>query len=124
MAVLVIVKGPAKDQKFSLEGQNLAMVGRDAKCSFQILDPTLSRFHMQIRCSPGRDSAIDFNSKNGVEINGRKIESETQLQEGDSISIGETTMIYSLDNSMDAKRAWETNKQFGQGYVPTIIDKS
>ena len=126
MAVLVVTDGPAKDQKYSLEGQRLAMVGRDAKCSFQIMDPELSRFHLQIRHAEEQDQhfAIDFQSKNGVEINGKKIASETMLNNGDRITIGHTTLIYSTDNSMDAKRAWETWKQVGQGYVHTVTGDS
>lgn len=122
MAVLIITDGPAKDQKYSLEGERLCMIGRDAKCSFQIIDAELSRFHLQIRHDPPKDQyfAIDYQSKNGVEINGNKIERETQLTSGDVITIGVSTLIFSTDNSMDAKRAFETWKRFGQGHVHTI----
>lgn len=124
MAILMITGGPAKDQKFSLKGERRAMIGRDAKCSFQIIDAELSRFHLQIRHDPAqnRHFAIDYQSKNGVEINGQKIVAETPLNHGDVIEIGQTVMVYSTDNSMDAKRAFETSKRFGQGHVHTVTD--
>jgi len=125
MAVLIVTDGPAKDQKFSLAGSRLTMVGRDAGCSFQIVEPQLSRCHLQIRHDEDKDEhfAIDFQSKNGVFVNGKKIESETHLNDKDIITIGGTSIVYSTDDALDAKRAFETWRQVGQGHLRTIADE-
>jgi pSer/pThr/pTyr-binding forkhead associated (FHA) protein len=124
MAVLIVTEGPAKEQRFALAGSRLAMVGRDAGCSFQIVDPELSRYHLQIRYAEDQDRhfAIDFQSKNGVFVNGAKIETETPLQDGDVIAIGGTKIVYAHDDSPDAQRPYETWKKLGQGHVRTLSD--
>ncbi len=122
MATLVVTEGPGKGQKFALTGCRLAMIGRDAGCSFQIVDPELSRFHLQIRHAEDQDRhfAIDFQSKNGVFVNGKKVEAETVLLDNDVITIGATTIVYSLDDALDAQRVVEAWKKLGQGHLRTV----
>lgn len=122
MAVLVALDGPAKDKKFALAGCQLAMIGRDASCTFQIVDPELSRNHLQIRFAEEqkRHFAIDFGSKNGVFVNGKKLEAETALSDRDVIEIGKSSLVYLVDDSPDAQRAFEAWKQLGQGHARTI----
>jgi len=122
MATLVVTEGPCKGQKFALTGCRLAMLGRDAGCSFQIVDPELSRFHVQIRHAEDEDRhfAKDFQSKNGVFVNGKKIEAETVLLDNDVITIGASTIVYSLDDALDAQRVVEAWKKHGQGHLRTV----
>jgi pSer/pThr/pTyr-binding forkhead associated (FHA) protein len=93
------------------------------RCRVQrIVDPELSRFHLQIRHAedPDRHFAIDFQSKNGVFVNGKKIEAETVLLDNDVITIGATTIVYSLDDALDAQRVVEAWKKLGQGHLRTV----
>jgi len=123
MAALIFMEGPTKGRKFSLQGHNLVMLGRDASCSIQILDPELSRNHMQIGldASTGGHHAIDFKSHNGVIINGRKIEDRAPLADGDLIEIGASKIIYTTDDSVDAEHVLATSKHFGQGHIITMM---
>lgn len=125
MAVLIATTGPVANEKFALSSHRLLMIGRDASCSIQITDPQLSRNHLQIRFdeSSGRHFAIDFDSKNGVFVNGRRIETETELADDDVIAIGGTTFVYSLDESREARHVLEIPKRFGQGHVKTVADE-
>ncbi len=124
MAVLIVIEGPSEGQRFALAGSRLAMIGRDAGCSFQIVDPELSRYHLQIRYAEDQDRhfAIDFQSKNGVYVNDLKIETETLLQSGDVIAIGGTKIVYAHDDSPNAQRPYETWKKLGQGHVRTMSE--
>lgn len=123
MAMLLVREDPAKDQKFALAGCRLAMIGRDASCTFQIVDPELSRNHLQIRHAEDQDRyfAIDFQSKNGVLVNGQKIEGETLLNDRDVITIGQTSIVYLSDDSPDARRAFDALKRLGEGHLPTMV---
>jgi len=105
MAMLVVVDGPAEGQKFALESHRLVMVGRDHGCTFQVLDPKISRYHLQVKLNVETDnhSAIDFESANGVQVNGKRIESETPLDDGDVIRLGKTSIVYSLQDDPDAQ---------------------
>lgn len=122
MAMLIVTEGPASEQKFSLAGARLTMIGRDAGCSFQILDPELSRNHLQIRFAEdqARHFAKDFDSSNGVFVNGKKIEGETALSDGDAITIGKTTIVYSTADAADAQRVFDAWKKGGQAHLRTI----
>lgn len=105
MAILIIVEGPAKGQKFALEQHELVMIGRDDKCTFQITDPQISRHHLQVKRNSETNGhlAIDFTSANGVYVNGKRIDAETPLANGDLIQMGNTSIVYSVDDDPDAQ---------------------
>ncbi len=121
MAMLYVTQGPATGQKFSLEGHQLVMIGRDASCTLQIIDPKLSRCHMQIKhaIDEKRHYAIDFESKNGVFVNGAKIAAPTALNDRDVITIADTTFVYTIEESPFAEHVLESAKRYGQGHVHT-----
>ena len=104
MATLIVVEGPMAGQRFLLGENRLTMIGRHATCTIQVTDPQLSRFHLQLKRIEGPDGheAIDFNSRNGVYVNGEKISQPTRLQHQDTIGIGETLLIYSNDDNLSA----------------------
>lgn len=121
MAMMMVTKGPAVGEKISLTGHRLLMIGRDARCTVQIVDPQLSRFHVQIEYAEAekRYYAIDQESKNGVYINGTKVEVRTALQDRDVITIGDTTLVFSEEESPFAEHALELLKRQGQGHLHT-----
>lgn len=122
MAMLVFTEGPAIGQRFKLEKHRLVMLGRDASCTIQIVDQQLSRNHLQIEYVEGEDRhyAIDFNSKNGVHVNEQRIENRTPLRDCDVIRIGDSTIVYTTDDSDDARHVRDTSKRFGQGHQHTM----
>ncbi len=123
MATLLVTDGPATGEKFALEQHNLVLVGRDASCTFQIVDPQLSRGHLQVKLvqGDGRHYAIDFGSKNGVFVNGASVAGDgVPLSDRDVIKIGGTTIVYTTDDSLDAQHVREAMKMFGQNHVETM----
>ena len=123
MATLLVTDGPAAGEKFALEQHNLVLVGRDASCTFQIIDPQLSRGHLQVKLveGDGRHHAIDFGSKNGVFVNGASVAGDgVPLSDRDVIKIGGTTIVYTTDDSLDAQHVREAMKMFGQNHVETM----
>jgi pSer/pThr/pTyr-binding forkhead associated (FHA) protein len=118
--MLIFTAGPAKDRAFPLADHKLVMIGRDASCTLQIVDPELSRCHLQIAADgDGKHSAIDFDSRNGVVVNGTKIEEKTKLSDGNQIVIGTSTIVYTTDDSVDLTSAGARAKYFGQGHLHT-----
>lgn len=106
MACLVVVEGPAAGALFALAANNLVAIGRDEECTFQIIDPLISRQHLQIRATgDGKHVAIDARSANGVHINGVRMVSETPLKNGDEITLGATRIVYSNTDYPDAQTA-------------------
>lgn len=104
MATLVVTDGPANGRQFALEAHRLVMVGRDDACTFQLIDAQMSRQHFQVkRLDDGGHSAIDFGSANGVFVNGRRLEAELPLLDGDEIKVGDSVIVYMAADSPDAE---------------------
>lgn len=79
-------------------------VGRNASCQLSLDDPLVSRRHALL--SVARDGVIveDLQSRNGVLVNGTKIEGPVSLQAGDRILIGaqELTLLNARDPALVA----------------------
>lgn len=106
MPCLIVTEGPAKGAFFALEDHNLVIVGRDEDCTFQIVDLQISRHHVQLkREKSGRHLACDFQSANGVKVNGIKIIGDMPLSDGDEIRIGQSSVAYSSTDYADAQAA-------------------
>jgi len=123
MASLIVTGGPAKDQKLALANHRLLMIGRDSSTSFQIIDPEMSRQHLQIKWveQENQHYAINRSTKNGVFINGQRIEQETLLRDRDVIKLGNSTLVYTTDDSLEAVHVHATWKQHGQGHIHTMM---
>ena len=83
----------------------------------------MSRQHLQIRYDDKEDKhyAIVRSTKNGVFVNGKRIEEETALVDLDMIKIGHTTVVYTTDDTLDAVHVHAMWKQFGQGHIQTMM---
>src|SRR5215472_3472742 len=74
-------------------------VGRNATCQLSLDDPLVSRRHALLNVSPDGVSIEDLNSRNGVLVNGTRIDKATPLNAGDKIVIGsqEMTLLQSRE---------------------------
>ncbi len=122
MPSLVVIQGPAEGTHFPL-GQALVSIGRDDSCTFQVLDPLVSRKHLQVRFERalGKHVAADYRSAHGVVINGTKIVLDTPLQDGDRITIGNTTLIYLAVDHENASSALAAAKKLDEWKRSTIV---
>src|SRR3954467_7569018 len=74
-------------------------VGRNASCQLSLDDPLVTRRHAIFEVGAGGVTVEDLNSRNGVIVNGQRIESKISLSVGDRILIGsqELTLLTSRD---------------------------
>ena len=83
-------------ERYPLLGAH-TVVGRDPAADVILDDPGISRRHTEIRVThdgPHLVSSVrDLASTNGTFVNGERITS-TRLQDGDSITIGRTSMTF------------------------------
>ena len=63
-------------------------VGRDRDCQLVLDDPMVSRRHALLVIGPGGVTVEDLGSRNGVLVNGERIEGRVQLEAGDVLTIG------------------------------------
>ena len=123
MASIIITSGSNKGDYYPL-GHRTNVIGRDEAVPIQILDEHISRKHMQIRFDKDKGCyyALDMKSKHGVFINGRKIQDETTLADGDQIRIGAIIFLFTLKDFNDRESALAHFKKVGERIRPTVID--
>ncbi|HVY48188.1 MAG TPA: FHA domain-containing protein, partial [Minicystis sp.] len=69
------------------------VVGRSTECQLSLDDPLVSRRHASLRVAADRVTVRDLGSRNGVLVNGKKIDGEHVLAPGDKVSIGSQEMV-------------------------------
>ena len=75
--------------------QDKVTLGRLPECELAVADPNVSRRHAEVR--RGADSTwlvADLGSTNGTKVNGVRISGTRQLEDGDEISVGSTTVRF------------------------------
>jgi hypothetical protein len=68
------------------------VVGRSAECQLSVDDPLVSRRHALFKVGKDGVSVEDLGSRNGVVVNGVKIDSTRDLGDSDKITIGSQDM--------------------------------
>jgi pSer/pThr/pTyr-binding forkhead associated (FHA) protein len=123
MASIIVISGTQKGDFYRL-GQRANVIGRDESLPIQILDDHVSRKHLQILFDhrSWSYSAADVGSANGVLINGAKIDKETALTDGDCITIGDTTLMFTLRDFFDRESALAHVKKTGEWKRRTKTD--
>lgn len=74
-------------------------VGRNASCQLSLDDPLVSRRHAVFEVTPAGVTIEDLASRNGVIVNGHRIDAKVNLNVGDRILIGsqELTLLAARD---------------------------
>ncbi len=97
MAYLTVIASDGKTFRRELEG-DLLRIGRSSKNDLNLsFDLSLSRFHAEISERSGKHFLSDVGSRNGTSLNGRPVSEAIELKVGDRITLGETTILFSVD---------------------------
>jgi two-component system cell cycle response regulator len=90
---LTILTGSSVGQTFHVTKGN-ALIGRAQEATLRILDDGVSRNHARLKFDTGGSLYLcDLDSRNGTYVNGKRINEPTQLQAGDKVQIGRTTVL-------------------------------
>ena len=124
MGTILIVAGRDRGSYYPLPDPT-TVIGRDESCEIQIVDEMISRRHTQISCREEQDVRrffiADLQSANGVFVNGRQVAEEIELNDGDTIKIGESKLFFSTKRFRDLDTAMTYFKQRGQRDKGTIV---
>ena len=96
MARLIVKAGPGRGTAYELR-EDTVSIGRDPSNVIQIPSETVSRTHAEL-CRQSEQGgevwvARDLKSKNGVVVNGKRVEQAT-LRSGDEITLGEAVLAF------------------------------
>ena len=92
-AKLFVADGPMAQQEFSLL-QPEVRLGRSSSCEIPVEHDAVSKQHAKIAAQGGQYVLTDTGSRNGVFVNGQRIDSRV-LQHGDEIVIGPVRFLFS-----------------------------
>ncbi|MBN1888202.1 MAG: FHA domain-containing protein [Thermoflexales bacterium] len=96
--VSVAGKAPAsKPLAVNLKGRDTISIGRAGDNQIVLDHPQVSRHHALLERRGARYRLRDLKSSNGVFVNGKRIEKEAWLNEGDEIRIGSVKLILRED---------------------------
>lgn len=84
---LKVVNGKQAGQLISINRPKF-MIGRAEDCQLKSKNELISRYHCILLTEEGYVGVRDLNSRNGVFVNGEKIDEETELRNGDRLAIG------------------------------------
>jgi pSer/pThr/pTyr-binding forkhead associated (FHA) protein len=92
---LRVMNGPDEGKRFAV-GVDVseAVIGRGNDCDFQVNDANISRRHALIRRDWNEITVEDAGSKNGVELNGRRIARPTRLRDADELLLGAVRLTF------------------------------
>jgi transcriptional regulator with GAF, ATPase, and Fis domain len=94
-----VAAGPLADSTYFLTDAEIT-IGRDPANSLSIGDLSLSRRHCVVARSGDGYTLCDLDSRNGTFVNGQVV-SEKQLDHGDQISVGESVLIFLVEEDAD-----------------------
>lgn len=119
----LIVSSGKQEGLFLPLGKKTSVIGRDEALPLQVEDEKVSRRHVQIRFEPSDDRyrAQDMKSTNGTLYNGRQVTTEVVLSEGDEIQIGDTRLLFTMEDPKDRPNALEVLKKVGERRRSTLM---
>ena len=101
---LVCVQGGLSGHRFDVQDIELVL-GRGESCNVRIPDTGVSREHARIFVHNGAVWVRDAGSRNGVVVNGKRIQRPATIGPGDTVSIGETNAFQLEWFSDEAERS-------------------
>jgi two-component system cell cycle response regulator len=91
-AYLIVLAGGNVGEMYKiLAGE--AVIGRGRNVDVVLIDDGVSREHARIRIDSGKLMLEDLDSRNGTFRNGLKVDGMVQLNDGDKIQVGRTTIL-------------------------------
>lgn len=97
MASLVYTDASGVQCRINLTEQ--IRIGRHPAQDIQLLDRVVSKEHAVIEFREGEHWVTDIGSRNGTFFNGEQVHGTVQLNDGDTIDIGSSALVYHAGNS-------------------------
>ena len=104
----------------------ILLFGRGEDCALQTDDPLVSRQHARFIVSGQSVTIEDLESRNGVSLNGRKIDRRESVSPGDRIRIGnqDMTVLLGCDTVNWSEPPAPTRRFDGLGVVGELAEKA
>ena len=101
--VETVAAPPTTAAKLTIDGAvhelrgHAVVLGRSKDCDIRLADPNVSRRHAEVRPDGPNWIAVDLDSTNGIEIDGKRVK-ELALTDGTHFTLGTTEVTFSQDD--------------------------
>ena len=122
MPVIIVLTGSNNGDYQPIEKKPI-IVGRDMSCDFQLVDPTVSRRHLQLQFNESDQTcmATNLSSTSGVLVNNHMVTVDIHLRDGDIIQLGDTLLLYAVKEFSDVQSAVNYYRSSGVCIEPTML---
>jgi pSer/pThr/pTyr-binding forkhead associated (FHA) protein len=96
-AALVVQQGTQKDRPVPLP-ETIFLIGRDRQCHLRPHCELVSKLHCAVVAWAGRVRVRDLRSRNGTFLNGRRIDGEVVVNDGDQLRVGTVVLVFRIKN--------------------------
>jgi pSer/pThr/pTyr-binding forkhead associated (FHA) protein len=86
--IVEVVAGPDAGKKIERKGGTI-VVGSHSEADFTLTDPSVSRYHAELRLMPEGVLALDLGSKNGMKVGNARVE-RALIPAGGTVKLGRT----------------------------------
>lgn len=118
MLVLTVIEGPDKGRRFELPADEPQLLGRSSE-ALPLTDQAVSRRHAELTPDAGEWYLRDLDSQNGTLVNGKPIHGRVRLRAGDTITIGQSTLVFGRTSIVDELEVIELLQE---GQVATSVE--
>jgi pSer/pThr/pTyr-binding forkhead associated (FHA) protein len=80
------------------------LIGRDPECHLRPASPIISARHCAVALDGNRASVRDLHSTNGTFVNGKRVQGEAELLQGDHLQVGPLAFSVRLEGSTPVNR--------------------
>lgn len=92
-------------------------LGRSRRAGIVLPDKSISRIHALMSAGTGRVTLQDLESSNGTLVNGERLVGETDLEDGDQVTLGETELTLVVSTRVEPPAA--ADDVAATVYIPT-----
>ena len=89
---LMVIGGAQVGELHKLSGAR-TVIGRSPETQLRLDEPGVSREHAELLIERGRVAVRDLDSTNGTFLNGERVDKKRELNDGDKLSIGGSTLL-------------------------------
>jgi hypothetical protein len=97
--VVQLESGPLAGRTILLRAGQRLQIGRTALAEFAVPDNLMSSVHFAIETDSFACCVTDLGSRNGTDVNGRRIVQKIRLCDGDRIRAGETVFLIQIEDA-------------------------
>jgi predicted component of type VI protein secretion system len=101
-----------------------SVIGRHYQCNLRITSRLVSRRHCMLKDRNGWLTVVDLESLNGTYVNGRAIDSETDLKPNDTLEIGPISFLVKYQAPGDSKSSEESKDADAEGASAEVRDEA